>query len=157
MTQYLITDTLLNDLADAVSAKSGESTPLTIAEMTAAVGSISDAAVDTLTSTTLSSTTTTLVISGLEAKPKMWALQNVVSNGSYFSGASTRYITSCLCDGGSTVYSLCLYKSGSTAREYGYTTCTWSYSNGTITITSPGTGTAGGFRTGSTYRLFYAY
>lgn len=115
------------------------------------------ATVGTKTSASLSSTTTTLSISGLSAKPKMWALQNVVSNGSYFSGASTRYITSCLCDGGSTVYSLCIYKSGSTAREYGYNTCTWSYSSGTITITSPGTGTAGGFRTGSTYRLFYAY
>lgn len=109
------------------------------------------------TSSSLSSTTTTLSISGLSGEPVMWALQNVVSNGSYFSGASTRYITSCLCDGGSTVYSLCIYKSGSTAREYGYNTCTWSYNNGTITITSPGTGTAGGFRTGSTYRLFYAY
>lgn len=109
------------------------------------------------TSSSLSSTTTTLSISGLSGEPVMWALQNVVNNGSYFSGASTRYITSCLCDGGSTVYSLCIYKSGSTAREYGYNTCTWSYNNGTITITSPGTGTAGGFRTGSTYRLFYAY
>ena len=109
------------------------------------------------TSSSLSSTTTTLSISGLSGEPVMWALQNVVNSGSYFSGASTRYITSCLCDGGSTVYSLCMYKSGSTAREYGYNTCTWSYSSGTITITSPGTGTAGGFRTGSTYRLFYAY
>lgn len=113
--------------------------------------------VGTKTSSSLSSTTTTLSISGLSGKPVVWALQNVVSSGSYFSGASTRYITSCLCSGGSTVYSLCLYKSGSTAREYGYNTCTWSYSSGTITITSPGTSTAGGFRTGSTYRLFYAY
>ena len=112
----------------------------------------------TKTSESLSSTTTTLSISGLSGRPVMWALQNVVSNGSYFSGASTRYITSCLCSGGSTVYSLCIYKSGSTARMYGYNTVTWSYNNnGTITITSPGTSTAGGFRTGSTYRLFYAY
>lgn len=40
MAKYLITDTLLNDLADAVSAKTGEDTPLTIAEMTTAVGNI---------------------------------------------------------------------------------------------------------------------
>ena len=157
MTQYLITDTLLNDLADAVSAKSGASAPLTIAEMTVAVGNITDAAVDTLTSSTLSSTTTTLVISGLQARPKMWALQLVISSGSYVSGASTRYITSALCSGGTTVYSTCLYKSGSTAREYSYSTMTWSYSSGTITFTSPGTSTAGGFRTNSQYRLFYAY
>lgn len=115
------------------------------------------ATVATKTSSSLSSTSTTLSISGLSAKPAMWALQIVISNGSYVSGATTRYITSALCSGGTTVYSTCLYKSGSTAREYSYNTCTWSYNNGTITITSPGTSTAGGFRTGSTYRLFYAY
>lgn len=115
------------------------------------------ATVDTKTSASQSSTTTSISISGLSAKPAMWALQIVINSGSYVSGASTRYITSALCSGGTTVYSTCLYKSGSTAREYGYSTCTWSYNNGTITITSPGTSTAGGFRTGSTYRLFYAY
>lgn len=116
------------------------------------------ATVATKTSASQSSTTTTLSISGLSAKPAMWALQLVISSGSYVSGASTRYITSALCSGGSTVYSTCIYKSGSTAREYSYNTCTWSYNNnGTITFTSPGTSTAGGFRSGSTYRLFYAY
>lgn len=116
------------------------------------------ATVATKTSSSLSSTSTTLSITGLSAKPAMWALQIVISSGSYVSGATTRYITSALCSGGTTVYSTCLYKSGSTAREYGYNTCTWSWnSNGTITITSPGTSTAGGFRSGSTYRLFYAY
>ena len=115
------------------------------------------ATVATKTSASQSSTTTTLSISGLSAKPAMWALQLVISSGSYVSGASTRYITSALCSGGSTVYSTCIYKSGSTAREYSYSTMTWSYSSGTITFTSPGTGTAGGFRNGSTYRLIYAY
>lgn len=115
------------------------------------------ATVGTKESASQSSTTTTLSISGLAAKPAMWALQLEISSGSYVSGASTRYITSALCSGGTTVYSTCIYKSGSTAREYGYNTITWSYNNGTITFTSPGTSTAGGFRTGSKYRLFYAY
>ena len=40
MTKVLITTSLLDDLADAIAAKSGESTPLTIAEMTDAVDDI---------------------------------------------------------------------------------------------------------------------
>lgn len=109
------------------------------------------------TSSQQSSTTTSLSISGLLGKPINWALQIVITSGSYISGSSTRYITSALSSGATTVYSTCLYKSGSTAREYSYSTCTWSYNNGTITITSPGTSTAGGFRSGSAYRLYYAY
>lgn len=37
MAKVLITDTLLNNLADSISAKTGESTPMTISEMTDAV------------------------------------------------------------------------------------------------------------------------
>ena len=40
MTQVLITKDKLDDLADAVSEKSGATTPLTVDEMTAAVQSI---------------------------------------------------------------------------------------------------------------------
>lgn len=40
MSKVLITQSLLDDLADAIAAKSGESTPLTIAEMTEAVEDI---------------------------------------------------------------------------------------------------------------------
>lgn len=40
MTQVLITTSLLDDLADAIAEKTGESTPLTIAEMTDAVEDI---------------------------------------------------------------------------------------------------------------------
>ena len=41
MTKVLITTSLLDDLADAIAAKSGEDTPMTIAEMTDAVEGIS--------------------------------------------------------------------------------------------------------------------
>lgn len=41
MTKVLITTSLLDDLADAIAVKSGENTPMTIAEMTTAVGNIS--------------------------------------------------------------------------------------------------------------------
>lgn len=41
MTKVLITTSLLDDLADAIAAKSGENTPMTIAEMTDAVEGIS--------------------------------------------------------------------------------------------------------------------
>ena len=41
MTKVLITTSLLDDLADAIAVKSGENTPMTIAEMTDAVEGIS--------------------------------------------------------------------------------------------------------------------
>ena len=104
-----------------------------------------------------SSTTTTITFTGLTKQPKMWACQLSMSSGSYISGATTRYLTSLLCLGSTNIYSTCIYKSGSTAREYQYTTCTWTYSSGSLTITSPGTSTAGGFATGQKYRIFCAY
>lgn len=116
-----------------------------------------DATIENKTISALTATETSITFTGLTKQPKMWACQIMISNGSYVSGATTRYITSCLCLGGTNIYSTCIYKSGSTAREYGYTTCTWSYNNGSLTITSPGTSTAGGFRTGSQYRIFCAY
>lgn len=49
MAQYLITDSLLNDLADAVSAKTGAAKPLTIEDMTDAVDGITSRTASDLT------------------------------------------------------------------------------------------------------------
>ena len=49
MAKYLITDTLLDNLADSISTKSGVSTPMTISEMTDAVDDIPTGGVDLTT------------------------------------------------------------------------------------------------------------
>lgn len=90
----------------------------------------------------------------VSGKPIMFVVQ-MNKNNSYINGSSTRYITSAA-NNGETVYTTALYKSGSTGREYTYNTSSWSYSNGTLTITSGGGSTAGYFTT-SQYRLIYAY
>ena len=114
----------------------------------------SSATVETATATP-SSNSTTLSFS-VSGQPKMFAVQ-IVKNASYISGASSRYITSAICSGNSVVYTTCIYKSGSSAREYNYSTSTWSYSNGTLTITSAGSNTSGYFMSGTQYRLIYIY
>lgn len=90
----------------------------------------------------------------VSGKPIMFVVQ-MNKNNSYINGSSTRYITSAA-NNGETVYTTALYKSGSTGREYTYNTSSWSYSNGTLTVTSGGGSTAGYFTT-SQYRLIYAY
>lgn len=90
----------------------------------------------------------------VSGKPIMFVVQ-MNKNNSYINGSSTRYITSAA-NNGETVYTTALYKSGSTGREYTYNTSSWSYSNGTLTVTSGG-GTTAGYFTTSQYRLIYAY
>lgn len=100
----------------------------------------------------------TLTFTGLQGKPVAFAVQSGSTNaadGDYMSLGTNRAITSVLCNG-TTLYSIAGYKSGSTARIYLYKTCTYTYSNGTLTITSPGASTAGTFRS-PTFKLIYAY
>jgi len=111
------------------------------------------ATVDTAT-TTPSSNSTSISFS-VSGEPIMFAVQ-ISKNASYISGASTRYITSVICDG-STVYTTNIYKSGSSAREYNYSTSSFSYSGGTLKITSASSSTSGYFMSGTTYRLIYVY
>ena len=105
---------------------------------------------------TPSSNATSISFTGLSAEPKMFCVQWEYNNGSYMSGSSTRYITS-VCSDGEHCYGSSVYRSGSSGREYYYTTASFSYSNGTLTITSPSSSTLGYFRSGYTYRLIYAY
>ena len=92
----------------------------------------------------------------VEGEPLMFAIQWTPGSSNYMAGASTRYITSVISDG-THCYSSSLYKSGSTGREYYYTTVTFSYSNGKLTVNSPNTSTVGYFRANYTYRLIYIY
>jgi len=122
------------------------------------VGSASGggATIKTASKTVGSSNSTSIAFSSLSAQPKMWAVQLVKTSGSYLSLGSTRYVTSVISDG-TNIYSTTGYRSGSNAREYVYTTCTASYSSGTLTVTSAGSGTTGYFAASTEYRLIYAY
>lgn len=106
------------------------------------------------TATNTPTTNVTSISFAVSGNPILFVVQ-MNKNNSYINGSSSRYITSAA-NNGSTVYTTALYKSGSTAREYTYSTSSWSYSNGTLTITSAGGSTAGYFTT-SEYRLIYAY
>lgn len=47
--------------------------------------------------------------------------------------------------------------SGSLMIGYTFTNCTWSYSNGSLTITSPSSGANGYFKDSMLHRLIYIY
>lgn len=123
-------------------------------DLTTGTASGGSATVDVVT-TTPSSNSTSISFS-VDGEPLMFAVQWSYTSGSYMSGSSTRYITSVISDG-TNCYGSSVYRSGSTGREYFYTTASYSYSNGTLTVTSPSSSTLGYFRSGYTYRLIYVY
>lgn len=119
-------------------------------------GSLQTGATIYTTTTTPSSNSTTISFTGLAQEPKMFAVQIQ----SQITNSSTRTVVNVMSDGTNT-YASQSYEQRSNSSGYTYysTSFTWSYSNGTLTITSPsGTTTAGGyFRSGYAYRLICAY
>lgn len=94
----------------------------------------------------------------VSGKPKMFAVQlSLASSGSYLTNSSTStYLVSAVISDGTNVYTTaCRYNSSGTraAREYYYTSGSFSYSNGTLTVNA-GTGS---FAANQTYRLIYVY
>lgn len=144
-----------DNIKSGVTVKIGDSTDddcVTSVTGTYSGGGGGGATIDVKTITPSSNVTSlSFDVSG---KPIMFVVQ-MNKNNSYINGSSTRYITSAA-NNGETVYTTALYKSGSTGREYTYNTSSWSYSNGTLTVTSGG-GTTAGYFTTSQYRLIYAY
>lgn len=108
------------------------------------------------TATATPSSNSTSISFDVEGEPLMFAVQWSYTSGSYMSGSSTRYITSVISDGDN-CYGSSVYRSGSSGREYFYTTASFEYSNGTLTVRSPSSSTLGYFRSGYTYRLIYVY
>ena len=127
-----------------------------VTELEEAVVNVSggSATVDVVTTTPSSNSTS--ISFDVDGEPLMFAVQWSYTSGSYMSGSSTRYITSVISDG-TNCYGSSVYRSGSSGREYFYTTASFSYSNGTLTVTSPSSSTLGYFRSGYTYRLIYVY
>lgn len=145
-----------SNIVSGVVVKVGDADdPTRIAQVTG-TASGGGATIATKTATVGSSNATTLSFTSLAAKPKMFAAQISYNSGSYLTLGSTRYITSMMSDGTNT-YSTTGYRSNQNGREYVYTTCTWSYSSGTLTLTSAGSSTTGYFKSSATYRLIYAY
>ena len=94
----------------------------------------------------------------VSGKPKMFAVQlSLNSSGSYLTNSSTStYLVSAVISDGTNVYTTaCRYNSSGTraAREYYYTSGSFSYSNGTLTVTAGN----GSFAANQTYRLIYVY
>lgn len=95
---------------------------------------------------------------GLLGEPKMFAIENgplEAADGSQIGLNTTRLVCDVIYDG-TTVFATTGYRSGSTAYIYRYQNFTFTYSNGTLTVTSPGTSTGGTFRSGQ-YKLIYVY
>ena len=106
--------------------------------------------IDSVT-TTPSERDTTITFTGLKAEPIAFfcdlEVQATLSN-------NTRYVSSVSYDG-TTVRNLTILRSGGLIT-YKFTNCTFNYSNGSLTITSPSAGTNGYFHNGL-HRLVYIY
>ena len=98
-----------------------------------------------------SSRGTTISFTGLQAQPKYFVC-NLEFEGSF---SSARTVYSVIYDG-TTTSNCTSYRSGGTILCYKYTTITWTYNNGTLTLTSPSTGTVGYFQPYN-YHFIYFY
>ena len=117
-----------------------------------ASGGGSGATVKTTTAKT-SSNATSIQFTNLSAKPKMFSV--VLDQQSTLG--STRYVIAVHSDGTNT-YGTWGYSSSNTRYAY-YSDSyfTWTYNNGTLTITTNSSTNGGYFRSGYNYRLIYAY
>jgi hypothetical protein len=92
---------------------------------------------------------TTATFNNLPSEPKAFAVMKTTDT----SGSTTRIITDVFYNG-DIFYCHTMYRSGSSATLYAYTTIKKSYSNGTLTLTSAGSSTNGYFASNASYRLF---
>lgn len=93
----------------------------------------------------------TITFTGLKAQPLAFSC-TIEDQGTV---ASARTIYSVIYNG-QKVYNLTSYRSGSSLLFYKYETCTYTYSNGTLTITSPSSSINGVFQA-LEHRLMYVY
>lgn len=105
---------------------------------------------------TPSANSLTITFEGLTEEPKMFVVQAAAN----ITLASTRFITSVVYDGEKT-YGACGYTSGSFMSSsgtsaYSETAYTWTYADGTLTITANSASSGGNFKSGTKYVLAYA-
>ncbi len=108
------------------------------------------------TESTPSANSLTITFTGLTEEPKMFTVQAAAN----ITLASTRYITSIAYDGektcGECAYTSGSFMSSSGTSAYSETAYTWTYANGTLTITSNSASSGGYFESGTKYTLTYA-
>lgn len=108
--------------------------------------------VDSVT-VTPSSRELSITFTGLKAQPLAFCC---TQEGQTTFSKSYRWIVSVSYDG-TTVRNETHGVSGSSMIGYTFTNCTWSYSNGSLTITSPSSGANGYFKDSMLHRLMYIY
>jgi hypothetical protein len=126
-----------------------------IAQIESALEGKTGAAVPDVTigsaSTKPSSNATSISFTGLTARPKMFAIS---PTGNITLG-STRYVTSVMYDGSTTHGTYGYRSSSSSTSYYSGSYFTWTYSNGTLTVTTNSSTNGGNFTSSTTYKLAY--
>jgi len=110
------------------------------------------AKIDSVT-TTPSSRELSITFNGLKARPLAFCC---AQEGQTTFSKSYRWIVSVTYDG-TTVRNETRGVSGSSMIGYTFSNCTWTYTNGSLTITSPSSGSNGYFKDGILHRLLYIY
>lgn len=104
---------------------------------------------------TPSSNSLTIEFTGLAGEPSAFSVQTNTN----ITLASTRYVVNVNYDGTETE-GVCGYTSGTTwsttaTNAYSASNFTWTYADGTLTVTSGGASTGGYFKSATVYKLFY--
>ena len=126
--------TLIEQIAEALSEKSAGSE--------AVIGTVS---------VKPSSNATSISFTGLSAEPKMFS---ICPTGNITLG-STRYVTGVMYDGTTTRGTYGYRQSSSATSYYSASYFTWTYSNGTLTVTTSSSTNGGNFTSSVTYQLTY--
>jgi len=146
MTTYTSLPAFLTDIADAIRSKTGGSSAIAAGNMPTAIRNISTMSVTEVTKT-LSASSNTLTLSGLSAEPKLFFCYCTGNLTNYPRVAAVFYdsfrdficgISTSSNNNGKTVYSTTYYS--------------WSYENGTLTITATSPMFAN-----ATYNVFVLY
>lgn len=103
------------------------------------------------TTTKPSSNTTSISFTGLTAEPKMFAICPTAN----ITLGTTRYVTGVMYDG-STTHGVYGYRQSSSATSYySESYFTWTYSGGTLKVSTNSSTNGGDFTSSATYQLTY--
>lgn len=150
MTTYTSLPAFLTDIADAIRSKTGGSSAIAAGNMPTAIRNISSASIGEATAqrTNLSS----ISFTGLNGEPKLFCV--FLDSGSFtFTGRSIALI----CSYGDTTCGVSAYGGSEADLQYRTSYYSWTYSNGTLTVSCSSASSGGSFKASTTYRLVYVY